>query len=365
MERSVWQRVESALHDALDLAPEERAEFVAAIADPEIRAEVESLLAVDGEGLDRSLEQAISGTASRAVEDQERYQPGSQFRQYRLLELLGTGGMSRVFLAEDQQLGRKVALKFLPVAFSEDMGRVRRFEREARAAAALNHPNIVTIYEIGNEDGLWFIALEYVLGEPLDARISRGPIPVLEALSIVEQVAAALNETHRGGILHRDIKPANIMLREDGLVKLIDFGIARVDPVIFEGGHTTLTGRLLGTPAYMSPEQAKGLSLSASSDLWSLGAVLYEMVTGTRAFRGSDNPDVLVAILSRKPQLPSKKIATIPPALDLLIMKLLSQNPAARPSSTADVIAATQAIRLELTAGPVRKTWSRLTSLFR
>lgn len=365
MDPQLWERVESKLHEALALNGAARFQFVAAIADPVERAEVESLLAADSESLDLNMGRAIAETANRVIDDQESLAHGYEFSHYRVLELIGSGGMSHIYLADDLQHKRKVALKFLPVAFSEDSGRVRRFEREARAASALNHPSIVTIYEIGNVDGRWFIALEYVAGEPLNERISRGAIPVAEALLIIEQVAAALAESHRNGVLHRDVKPANIMLGTDGLVKLVDFGIARVDPVLFEGGQTTFSGKLLGTPAYMSPEQAKGMTLTPASDLWSLGAVLYEMVTGSRAFRGSDAPDVLVAILARKPMLPSKKTPAIPPRLDLLIMKLLSQNLAVRYSSAEEVIAASREIRGELEAGPIQKWWRRIAALFR
>jgi len=361
----LWERVESSLQEALALEPARRASFVAAISDPEIRTEVESLLAADGDRLDQNLQQAISNSASRLVDGQEAYPPNSQFAHYRLLEVLGAGGASLVYLAEDLQLRRKVALKFLPAAFSEDKARVRRFEREARAASAINHPNIVTIYEVGNFEGRWFIAMEHIAGEPLNARIGRGPIPVPESLSVVEQVAAALSETHKQGILHRDIKPANIMLRSDGIVKLLDFGIAQVDPVLFEGTQTTYSGKLLGTPAYMSPEQAKGLQLDAGSDLWSLGAVLYEMIAGTRAFRGSDTPEILVTILTRRPVLPSKKLQSIPAALDGLVMRLLSPNPSARYSSAGDVRRAIEEMQSRLTSGPVRKSLHWVSSLFR
>jgi eukaryotic-like serine/threonine-protein kinase len=362
LNRLLWQRVESTMQQALAVEPAARSAFVAAIADAEVRTEVESLLAADAGALDR-LEQAISATASRLIEVREARPIGSQFSHYRLLELLGAGGISQVYLAEDLHLKRKVALKFLPAAFSQDPARVRRFEREARAASALNHPNIVITYEIGNVDEQWFIAMEYVPGEPLSARISRGAIPVREALEIADQMAAALSETHKNGILHRDIKPANIMLRNDGLVKLVDFGVARLDPAVFEGGQTTYSGKLLGTPAYMSPEQAKGLPLNSGSDLWSLGAVLYEMVTGTRAFRASESPEILVAILSRRPVAPSKKVPSIPPALDVLIMKLLSQSAAARYSSADEVRLAIAEIRSSLTPGLVRKFWRRIFSV--
>jgi serine/threonine protein kinase len=268
-------------------------------------------------------------------------------------------------LAEDPKQGEKIALKFLSVAFSRDGSGVRRFEREARAISALNHPNIVTIHEIGTIEERWFIAMEYVAGEPLSVRITRGPIPVPDALQIAEQVCRALFEAHQHGIIHRDVKPANIMLRKDGVVKLVDFGVAHLDPVVFEGGQTTYSGKLLGTPAYMSPEQAKGLRLTAGSDLWSLGAVLYEMVTGTRAFRGSDSPELLAAILARKPVFPSKKVSSIPETLDTLIMKLLSQSASARYASAQETCLAIRKIQSTLLSPPPPEPWRWISSFFR
>ncbi|HEX3880216.1 MAG TPA: serine/threonine-protein kinase [Bryobacteraceae bacterium] len=341
-------RVETALQEAWTLDAADRPRFVAAIPDAEIRGEVESLLAADNGRIDIHLEQAIAATANRVIDGRLRNSP---FGNYRFLDLLGSGGMGDVYLAEDLRQDRKVALKLLPPGFSEEPSRVRRFEREGRAASALRHPNIVTVYEIGETDGRWFIALEYVEGEPLSARIARGPIPTPEVLRIADQVAAALSHTHQAGILHRDVKPANIMLRPDGVVKLVDFGVARLDPVLFEGGQSTHAGRLLGTPTYMSPEQAQGLPLTDSTDLFSLGAVLYEMVTGTQAFRDSDSSDVLTAILSRPPVPPSQKAPSIPRELDLLIMKLLSRNPAARCASAQEVRLAIERIQTSLAAG--------------
>ena len=363
MDPLLWQRVEQALHQALALNEPNRAEFVAALDDVVVRTEVASLLAANGAGLDHNMERAISGTALRLIESEEP--PDSQFGRYRLIEPLGSGSMSTVYLAEDTQLEKKIALKFLSVAFSRDGSRVRRFEREARAISALHHPNIVEIHEIGNIEERWFIAMEYIAGEPLSARITRGPIPVPDALRITEQVCRALFEAHQHGIIHRDVKPANIMLREDGVVKLVDFGVARLDPVVFEGGQTTYSGKLLGTPAYMSPEQAKGLTLTAGSDLWSLGAVLYEMVTGTRAFRGSDSPELLAAILARKPVLPSKKVSSIPETLDTLIMRLLSQSASARYASAEETGLAIRKIQSTLMSPPPPEPWRWISSFFR
>jgi len=345
MDRELWQRVEASLHEALEKKPGgERSAYLASLNDAVVRAEVESLLAADADQLELDLEHAIAGTANRVVPaDTLQTAIGSQLSRYRLIELLGAGGMSQVFLAQDLQLGRKVAVKILPRAFSIHPEHVRRFEQEARAASALNHPNIVTIYEIGNVDARWFIAMEHIEGEALHTRIGRGPLPIGEALEIAAQVCAALELTHQHGILHRDIKPANIMLRSDGLVKVLDFGIARMDQAKDGAAMVqTVSGTVLGTPSYMSPEQASGRELDYGTDLWGLGAVLYEMLTGTMAFRAANQPELLQAILERRPSLPSSKVPSLPPEIDDLVMRLLAKSPGARFASAG---AAREAIR--------------------
>lgn len=334
MNPDLWRSVESALEEAWTLDPAERTAFVASIPDASVRGEVESLLAVDHGSIDHQMEQAIAAAAGRVIGDRE---PQSSFAHYRLLGILGSGGMGDVYLADDLREDRKVALKILPPAFSEDPSRIRRFQREARAASALRHPNIVTVYEFGENDGQWFIAFEYIEGETLSARIAHGPVSIPDALRIAGQVAAGLSHAHKSGVLHRDVKPANVMLRPDGAAKLVDFGVARLDPVVFEGGQSTHAGRLLGTPTYMSPEQAQALPLTPATDLFSLGAVLYEMLTGKAAFHNSDSREVVTAILSRRIAPPSRKVPGVPPELDALIMKLLSPNPAARCASAQEV----------------------------
>jgi eukaryotic-like serine/threonine-protein kinase len=229
---------------------------------------------------------------------------------YRILSPLGRGGMGDVYLAEDTRLGGKVAIKLLLEEFTTDGEQVRRFEREARAASAINHPNILTIYEIGRSEGLHFIAAEYVEGQTLRQRMKQSRLSLREALDVAIQVASALNAAHTAAIIHRDIKPENIMVRPDGLVKVLDFGLAKLTErratacdtqVSTIAGRTTELGVVMGTARYMSPEQARGLEVDARTDIFSLGVVIYEMMAGCAPFEGATTNDVIAAILKTEP----------------------------------------------------------------
>jgi serine/threonine-protein kinase len=258
---------------------------------------------------------------------------------YRILEKLGAGGMGEVYLAEDPRLGRKLAIKVLPVEFTQDVSRIARFEQEARAASALNHPNIITVYEIGREAGLHFIAFEYVAGRTLRHCLSSTGLGVKESLEITVQVAAALQAAHEAGITHRDIKPENVMLRPDGIVKVLDFGLAKLtekstdalDAVDTEAATKlkarTDPGTVMGTVTYMSPEQARGHAVDARSDIFSLGVLLYEMLTGRVPFDGDTTSDVIAAILKSEPPPLSRCAARIPSELDWSVSKALRKGP--------------------------------------
>ncbi|HUF02636.1 MAG TPA: protein kinase [Aridibacter sp.] len=236
---------------------------------------------------------------------------GKTLGRYTIIRSIGKGGMGEVFLAEDTRLDRKVALKILPKECCEDSDSLARFVREAKAASALNHPNIFTIYEIDEADGITYIASELIEGDLLQDRLDDGGLPIGEALDVATQTATALKVAHAVGIVHRDIKPTNIMIRADGIVKVLDFGIAKltgtdepdVDPEADTRPHLrTREGLVLGTVGYMSPEQARGRNLDARSDIWSLGCVLYEMLTGRKAFEGETIADVLAGIIHREPE---------------------------------------------------------------
>jgi TolB-like protein/Tfp pilus assembly protein PilF len=288
-----WQAVERIFHGALALPASERVEFLSSSCgeDDELRREVESLLASDGQWDSPAdiVGQAASEWASSGT------LVGQQVAGYHVLSSLGAGGMGEVFLAEDASLGRRVALKLIPAPFSRDADRVRRFEQEARAASALNHPNIVTVYQAGEIDGRRYLATEYIEGETLRARLvaAGGALPVSVAVDVAMQVARALEAAHAAGIVHRDIKPENVMVRPDGLVKVLDFGLAKLAPdeqfsaTVATGPAATRVGAVMGTPHYMAPEQAAGGTVDQRADLYSLGVVIHEMVTGTLPTPGS------------------------------------------------------------------------------
>lgn len=252
--------------------------------------------------------------------------PGSRVSRYEILEPVGGGAMGEVYKARDLQLGRVVALKFLPADLCRDPVARRRFLREAQAVAQLDHPNVATIYEAGeSEGGRAFLALAFYDGETLQQKLECGPLPLPEAISIARQIARGLAAAHRRQIVHRDIKPANIVVLPDGMVKLLDFGLAKMT------GATTLTqlGSSPGTPAYKSPEQSKGKTVDPRSDLWALGVVLYEMVTGCLPFGGEYDQAVIYAILN-EPPLPLGDAGAFPPQLAAVITRALAKDPAAR-----------------------------------
>ena len=270
---------------------------------------------------------------------------GKTISHYRIIEKLGEGGMGVVYKAEDTKLERTVALKFLSPHILGDENDRARFVHEAKAAASLNHPNICTVHAIDEVDGDLFIAMEFVDGENLRTRLRAGPLEVDDALDIAAQIAEGLSDAHRTGIVHRDIKPANIVVTPDGLVKIMDFGLARRPG----GAQLTRAGTTMGTVAYMSPEQARGGTVDHRTDLWSLGVVLYEMVVGRRPFRGDHDQAVIYSILNDEPEPASKSRPGVPAAIDAVIHTLLSKDAANRCQSTAQV--ATDLRRLTTTAG--------------
>jgi serine/threonine protein kinase/Tfp pilus assembly protein PilF len=267
--------------------------------------------------------------------------------RYRVGRLIGAGGMGEVYLAEDATLNRKVALKLLPARFTRDEERVRRFQREARAASALNHPNIITIYEIGHADSVHYIATEYIEGETLRETMAKRRLNAGEVLDVAIGVAGALAAAHDAGIIHRDIKPENIMLRPDGYVKVLDFGLAKLaDPE--SALKDSSTGAVLGTLLYISPEQARAQQPDARSDLYALGAVMYEMVTGQPPVRGDNFIDIANAIVNDIPKPPSHYVSSVPPELDRIILKLLEKDRANRYPSARQLLSDLHTLRREL-----------------
>ena len=286
--------------------------------------------------------------------------PGTLIKHYEVLSALGAGGMGEVYLAEDKQLGRKVAIKFLPTDVATDERAKQRLLREARTAATLDHPNICAIYEVAEEDGYNFIVLQYLEGETLAARLSRGRPEVREALAIASQVAEALNEAHSHGIIHRDIKPENIMLTTRKQVKVLDFGLAKVvrDPVIPEaeaetGSMLSIPGMVMGTLPYMSPEQVRGEELDARSDIFSFGTVVYESLSGRRPFEAKSSAEVISAILTREPS-PIASLGHSDHGEEQLLRKCLEKDVIQRYQAMGDVISDLEQIRRDYERNQVR-----------
>jgi two-component system LytT family response regulator len=270
--------------------------------------------------------------------------PGSKIAHYRVVSRLGAGGMGAVYLADDTRLGRRVALKVLPANVAADPERIERFLQEAKLASALTHPNVAYIYEIGEYDGLRFLAMEYVEGEPLSVRLGRGPLVVSELLSVGIQVADALDDAHSKGIVHRDIKPSNLMLTPRGHVKVLDFGLAKLEaPGRREALHDetqlmTSAGVVMGTVAYMSPEQALGRDVDHRADLFSLGVVLYEMATARLPFPGATPSETMARILGSQPEAIARFNYDVPESLDRVVRKCLEKDRERRYQSARELL---------------------------
>jgi eukaryotic-like serine/threonine-protein kinase len=342
MRQEHWRRVEDLFHAALEREPESRRAFLdeACAGDADLRQQVERLLA-QGEQAGSFLEHpAIDGTAASASAGSLL---GQQFGPYRILSLLGSGGMGQVYKAHDSRLNRSVAVKVCAAEFSG------RFAREARAIAALNHPNICQLYDVGPN----YLVMELVEGPTLAERLKQSPVPLEEALAIAKQIAEAIEAAHEKGIVHRDLKPGNIKLRPDGAVKVLDFGLAKVEqsrdpsrdltpsrdregadpdnsPTLTMEAATHL-GTILGTAPYMSPEQALGKPVDKRADIWSFGAVLYEMLSGQRAFTGESTTEILAAVVKSEPDL-----TRVPMKVQRVIEACLQKDPKQRLRDIAD-----------------------------
>src|SRR5262249_12348055 len=270
-------------------------------------------------------------------------QIGQQLGSYEITALLGKGGMGEVYKACDTRLNRTVAIKILPALVAHDPQSRERFQREARAVAALNHPHICTLHDIGSQDGIDFLVMEYLDGETLAARLAKGPLPFDHVLRYGVQIASALDKAHRAGIVHRDLKPGNIMLTKTG-AKLLDFGLAKDSvgvvtdmPTRVSGADLTSPGAILGTLQYMAPEQIEGKKTDPRTDIFAFGAVLYEMLTGKKAFEAKSQAGILAAILEHDPTPLTTHLSSAPPPLDRLINRCVSKDPDERWQSASDL----------------------------
>ncbi len=386
MNKSRLEQVEEIYQTVLDGPDAARANALdrACGDDADLRRDVEALLRYE-DGSARFIDSPPGVLAADAfAEPFDGYAAGDRVGEYKIERLLGEGGMGQVYLAADKRLKRKVALKIFPVTTADDAEALMRFEREAQAASALNHPNILTVYEFGEHRGVHFIATEFVDGVTLRAQmIAKRPGPA-DALAIATQVASALAAAHEAGITHRDIKPENIMIRRDGYVKVLDFGLAKLsqtehpdnrinsgseDPTI--ALQQTKPGVVMGTAAYMSPEQARGIGIDARTDIWSLAVVIYEMIAGRRPFAGETHADVIAAVLGAEPARLSENDAGIPAAFDTVIRKALAKKPSDRFQTADEFKTAIEELRrslgnsgsegwsstlAEISAGPARST---------
>ena len=349
-----WRRAEALFHEMLARPAAERAAALAAECpdDPGMRAAVQSLLDQPNPPTG-FLESPVAGISARLLSQPDASTlSGRRLGVFELQELLGVGGMGEVYRARDTRLGRDVAIKILSRAFGDHPARLARLEREARVLASLNHPHIGAIYGLEESDGIKALVLEVVEGEDLAQRIACGPMPLTEALPIAKQIADALEAAHEQGIIHRDLKPANIKIRPDGVVKVLDFGLAKAingelaGPDLSQAPSLTLDpagdGVLLGTAAYMSPEQARGKPVNKRTDIWAFGCVLFEMLTGTRAFEGTGMSETIAAVLRSEPDW-TRLGPRAPEPIRTLLERCLDKDPSRRLRDIGDA-------RLELDA---------------
>jgi serine/threonine protein kinase len=344
MDPERWQRIEEIYHSALEHEPAERTAFLAEAchSDADLRREVEGLLAQKGSLFDRPAWELAD------------LKPGSRFGTYEIISKLGEGGMGVVYRARDSKLNRTVAIKVLPALLAHDPGRLARFEREAKVLAALNHPNIAQIYSV--EDRA--LVMELVEGETL-----KGPLPLETALDYGRQIAEALATAHDKGIIHRDLKPENIKVTPQGIVKVLDFGLAAIRPesdvadVVDDSPalakSPTTAGMILGTAAYMAPEQARGQTVDKRAEVWAFGCVVYEMLTGRQAFPGQTISDSLAAVLTRETDLDA-----VPPSARRMVQTCLEKDPKRRPQAIGDWRLLVESVEPPRKTASIRMAWT-------
>jgi len=335
-----WQQIRDVLAQALSLAPGDRSAFLnqACSSDPSLRREVETLLEVRSDFLQSAPLRAPLTS-------------GTKLGEYEVKSLLGSGGMGEVYRARDSRLGRDVAIKVLPSLFSADSERLRRFEQEARTAAALNHPNILAVFQMGTYEGAPYLVSELLEGETLREQIRRGRLSVRKAIDYGVQIARGLAAAHEKGIVHRDLKPENLFVTKDGRVKILDFGLAKLTQPQLSSEHSapTLTegteaGVVMGTVGYMAPEQVRGQTADHRADIFAFGAILYEMLAGKRAFQKPTSPETMSAILNEDPPSISEVTTSIPPAMQRVVHRCLEKSPEQRFQSASDLAFALDAL---------------------
>jgi eukaryotic-like serine/threonine-protein kinase len=333
-----WQKVRDVLEQAMELAPEKRSRFldVACSSDPSLRSEVQSLISADAQARTSFLETPPVLPAALSA--------GTRLGDYEILSQIGSGGMGVVYRARDTRLGRLVAIKVLPAHLSSDANRLKRFEQEAQSAAALNHPNILAVHQLGTYQGAPYLVSELLEGETLREQLKQGPLSQERALDCAQQIADGLSAAHERGIIHRDLKPENLFVTKDNRIKILDFGLAKLaegdgssDETVATLGLQTHPGMIAGTVGYMSPEQVRGEKLDTRTDLFSFGVVLYEMVTGKRPFEGDTSGVTFEAILNRQPTPPTKLNAKVAPGLENIITKALEKDREVRYQHASDI----------------------------
>src|SRR5229473_959524 len=350
-----WQQVKEVLHGALELAPEQRAGFLdqACSEDQPLRSDVESLLASSDEARSRFLPTSAVRVALAK---------GTRLGAYEVQSQIGAGGMGEVYRARDLRLHRDVAIKVLPAFLSTDPERLRRFEQEARAAAALNHPNILAVLQMGTYEGTPYLVSELLDGLTLREHLRRGPLPIRKTIDYAIQMTHGLAAAHDKGIVHRDLKPENLFVTKDGRTKILDFGLAKLTQeksdsfAALTQETETEPGVLMGTVGYMAPEQVRGEAADHRADIFASGAILYEMLTGTRAFQGATSVETLGAILKEDPPPIADTVRAIPPGLQRIVHRCLEKDRGQRFHSASDLAFALESLSTSSTPGIAQHT---------
>ena len=353
MKNNDWEKAKRIFADAIKVAPDERLQYLDEVcaADADTRREVESLL-VSFDDAESFMETPAVGEVADVIRQDKKLETGRCFGNYEIIEQIGAGGMGEVYLAKDKKLDRKVAVKILNEKFAQHESNLQRFTQEAKAASGLNHPNILVIHEIGEAEDAHFIVSEFIEGKTLRDGFKESPLKLSEVLDISIQIANALSAAHTAHIVHRDIKPENIMIRPDGFVKVLDFGLAKLveqkaigleDATVKQ--NQTAKGVIMGTVNYMSPEQAKGERVDERTDIFSFGVVVYEMIAGKTPFAGDSVPESLANLINTEPQPVSRFAANVPDELQRIVSKMLRKNKDERYQTMKDVLTDLKSLR--------------------